>query len=447
MVEKNLLSFSKKAKYLLFAAIFTLISSKSSFAASHSLSLSCPASTPASQTISCTLSGYSSDSISSVSAQLSLNNFEYSSFVPSSPWSGSLTNGSLSASAQSSQSGNFTIGTITLIASSSSNTTGSSSLKNVFFSNGSYTRFSVSDTDASISITPAESTPSSPVSPEEQPEETEEEVGEDKTALKSLKIAGYDLDFSKDQYTYTLELKETDSSLDIVAKPFDETATVTISNNNDLKDGSIVKITVETPESKSVYRIKMVIAAPVAPEPPKEEPSSTFDPTILIIIIIIVLVLTAGILAFFIFKKKKPKDHPIIIDAPKNPLPRQSSFTKQEVQLSPLKSPEGSAYKNSEKPLEKTPITPIEKAPAFPPAPNPFLTQKPPVLPPEKPLTAQPQTSAQPPQPTQIKPQPLPSQPPTPAPRRPISLDDIPFNQEKPETDNQEPTTPFIFES
>lgn len=467
MVGKNL-SFSLKKVFLaLFSVVFSLLPLESTFAAAHSLSLSCPTSVAATQSVSCTITGYSSDSISSISSQFSVNNLEISSFTATSPWSGSISGNQLTISAQSGQSGNLTIGTISFVASNFSGANASVSLGNAFFGNGNYTRFSVGDASASISITAAPVSPSGDTvvpSDDQEPSEDEESedsesVGADATALKSLKIAGYTLDFTQNQYTYTLQTKG-ESSLAITAVPFDETATVTISNNNDLKDGSIIKITVENTTSKSIYRIKIVTSAPASESTAEKTPESTSPDTttIIILVCIAILIIITIVLAFFLLRKKKPKKSPLSapvstssVRQPKNPF-----ISHTNPQLPPVK-PEGSAYGFSEKPVENsvestpkplsqpaspTPSTPPETAQPTPPSPNPFLAAPPkPTIPPNPFLTpapTQPQTTATP----------TTSAPPVPpGSNRPISLDDIPFNQPSASPDTQKPTTPIIFES
>ncbi len=76
------------------------------------------------------------------------------------------------------------------------------------------------------------------------------------TKLKSIKIDGYKLDFDANSKTFYLKINNEDSELDISAKPADSKATVKITGNEDLEDGSIIKILVTaTDGTKSTYRI------------------------------------------------------------------------------------------------------------------------------------------------------------------------------------------------
>ncbi len=74
--------------------------------------------------------------------------------------------------------------------------------------------------------------------------------------LKSIKIDGYKLDFDANSKTFYLKINNEDSELDISAKPADSKATVKITGNENLEDGSIIKILVTaTDGTKSTYRI------------------------------------------------------------------------------------------------------------------------------------------------------------------------------------------------
>lgn len=76
------------------------------------------------------------------------------------------------------------------------------------------------------------------------------------TKLKSIKIDGYKLDFDANSKTFYLKINNEDSELDISAMPADSKATVKITGNENLEDGSIIKILVTaTDDTKSTYRI------------------------------------------------------------------------------------------------------------------------------------------------------------------------------------------------
>ena len=61
--------------------------------------------------------------------------------------------------------------------------------------------------------------------------------------LKNLKIDNYDIDFNKNTLEYTIKIKD-EASLKITATPEDSKAKARITGNNNLQDGSKVKIIV-----------------------------------------------------------------------------------------------------------------------------------------------------------------------------------------------------------
>lgn len=78
--------------------------------------------------------------------------------------------------------------------------------------------------------------------------------------LKSIDIKGYNLKFSKKVRNYNLEIKRNDKSLDISPVLDDENASYVISGNENLKNGSVINITVTAPDtSNTVYTINISV--------------------------------------------------------------------------------------------------------------------------------------------------------------------------------------------
>lgn len=76
--------------------------------------------------------------------------------------------------------------------------------------------------------------------------------------LKLLEIKGYNLEFSKKIKNYRLPIKKGTDSLKIIAEPEDAKSVVTITGNNNLKKGSVIRITVTAEnESKFVYNLNI----------------------------------------------------------------------------------------------------------------------------------------------------------------------------------------------
>lgn len=432
-------------KSILISALFAPIIPAS--AASNSISISCPSSAPINSTATCTISGYSSDAISGISANLSTNNLQITNFAVDSAWYGDANDGQIVITTDSNKTGSFVIGTAT-IQPTVVDTFGTISISNIIFSNGSFVEFSVSGTSASISTTTAAPQPEQPEDSEQS--EDDESGSIDQSALKSLTISGYDIDFLSDQYTYTIYIQEEISSLDIMATPLNESAIITINGNKDLKDGSIIKITVEAEESESIYRIKI---ASTTPPTTSTTENTSFDSSILIIIICGCIIVVTIIIAFFLFRKKKPTTRPNIPVVQSTPRPTENPFINnqrgQEKQplpdldsivdqptlpANPPLSPSTQPTQQSSNPLINKPLENPE-----PQRPNPFLQPKEPELPkPQsnpfiKPISEQPKQSE--------RPQPKFD------PNQAIYLDKLPFEQPKAPLENQKSTKPIIFES
>lgn len=84
----------------------------------------------------------------------------------------------------------------------------------------------------------------------------EEKEESSNTKISNIKIKGYKLNFDGNSKTYHLTVKKDLNKLNIDVSLDDENAVYEISGNDNLKDGSIIKITVTAEnEDSSVYRI------------------------------------------------------------------------------------------------------------------------------------------------------------------------------------------------
>lgn len=121
-------------------------------------------------------------------------------------------------------------------------------------------------------------------------------------SIKDLIIEGHDISFTPDKKEYTITT--TEKQLNIQVELADETSTYVIDGNENLTDGSIIKITVtDSQNNKNVYTIH--IENPAAVE---EIESSTDKPSSLLIIIAIIIFLiglAAFILAMIRYRKIK----------------------------------------------------------------------------------------------------------------------------------------------
>ncbi len=121
--------------------------------------------------------------------------------------------------------------------------------------------------------------------------------------LESLTIKGYDLDFKEDKYEYDLEIGD-DNTLDIDYKTKSPDATVQVTGNMDLVNGSIVKVRVTyTSGLTNVYRINII-------KEEVKEPKKNNTVTIIIIIAIILILIAVALLVVILIKNKKNKNKP-----------------------------------------------------------------------------------------------------------------------------------------
>ena len=108
--------------------------------------------------------------------------------------------------------------------------------------------------------------------------------------LKSITIEGYNIDFKKNVYSYTLEIND-EETLNINAVAEDENAKVRIVGNNNLNNNNVIKIIV-TAEDKSVSTYSITVS---------KEKSINY----LLITVIIETVVIIGIILFLVLRKKK----------------------------------------------------------------------------------------------------------------------------------------------
>ena len=137
------------------------------------------------------------------------------------------------------------------------------------------------------------------------------------TFLESLHIEGYNLKFNKRIKTYYLPVKNFDENLKITATPEDMNSQVQIIGNNNLKEGSIIKIEVKAEnQSKDVYEIILT----------NKETNYLKYLLILIPVTLIGIYLNRKVKT----KDKKIKDAKIVIDKKKETQKKKESPKKKE---------------------------------------------------------------------------------------------------------------------
>ena len=122
-------------------------------------------------------------------------------------------------------------------------------------------------------------------------------LSNDKT-LANLTVSGYSLPFDKDTNYYDLRIKNNEESLSIIATPNDEKAKVTIEGNENLVNGSIIKIMVQA-EDKEIGRYFINIE--------KKNNNSL----LWIMILSIILLIVGTIILVLVMKNKDKKEEKV----------------------------------------------------------------------------------------------------------------------------------------
>lgn len=124
-----------------------------------------------------------------------------------------------------------------------------------------------------------------------------EEAKSSNTDIKSIKIKGYKLNFDKSSKTFYLNVSKEDTELDITVNTSDKNASYEIKDNENLKDGSEIKIIVTAEDGKTdTYRIII------------QKSSKSIMPIIIIASAVLVIILLI-ILIIITKKKKKNKNN------------------------------------------------------------------------------------------------------------------------------------------
>ena len=118
------------------------------------------------------------------------------------------------------------------------------------------------------------------------------------TKIKYLEVTGYDIKFDGKSKTYYLKIKNNEDKLKILVELEDDKAKYEIKGNENLEDGSSIKIIVSAENNETdTYRI--IVNKDELPTNKKK------NNMLLIIIISVVVVIILGLSTYFIIKKKK----------------------------------------------------------------------------------------------------------------------------------------------
>lgn len=135
--------------------------------------------------------------------------------------------------------------------------------------------------------------------------EKEKELSSD-TKLSDIKIDGYEFNFNRNSKTYHLKIKENVKKLNINVKPNDQNSQVKVIDNEELKDGSEIKIIV-TAEDGSIDTYRIIIT---------KEKNKSIIPFIIIGGLLITLAIIVVII-IILSKKKRINKHDKIEEEPK----------------------------------------------------------------------------------------------------------------------------------
>lgn len=114
------------------------------------------------------------------------------------------------------------------------------------------------------------------------------------TDIKSIKIRGYHLNFDKNSKTFYLNIKKEDTELDITVNTKDKKANYDIEGNENLEDGSVVKIIV-TAQNGDTDTYRIII----------QKESTNIIPYIIGVLILIIII----VIIVVVMKNKKKKDN------------------------------------------------------------------------------------------------------------------------------------------
>lgn len=114
------------------------------------------------------------------------------------------------------------------------------------------------------------------------------------TDIKSIKIRGYHLNFDKNSKTFYLNIKKEDTELDITVNTKDKKANYDIEGNENLEDGSVVKIVV-TAQNGDTDTYRIII----------QKESTNIIPYIIGVVILIIII----VIIVIVMKNKKKKDN------------------------------------------------------------------------------------------------------------------------------------------
>lgn len=250
------------------------------------VSLNCPKEIEANSEFSCQLSGYTDKGVTSLDIRvITSGDIKYLGFTKDSYWGGDGENGRIALYGADILYNNFNIGIIKFKNTGGSNN--NISLSNISFYDGNDEKVAVDDISLNVGIKEIYNSGGTTNNGSNNTSNDNSNKNDDKKDntiidnnkdnsnnidkdnndnkidnqeedITNIEINGYKIDFNKDIYEYTLSINDEDS---LAIEPIinNDKITYTISGNEKLVNGSVIKITLlEDNNTKSEYTIKII---------------------------------------------------------------------------------------------------------------------------------------------------------------------------------------------
>lgn len=250
------------------------------------VSLNCPKEIEANSEFSCQLSGYTDKGVTSLDIRvITSGDIKYLGFTKDSYWGGDGENGRIALYGADILYNNFNIGIIKFKNTGGSNN--NISLSNISFYDGNDEKVAVDDISLNVGIKEiynsggttnngSNNTGNDNSNKNDDKKDNtiidnnkdnsnnidkdnnDNKIDNQEEDITNIEINGYKIDFNKDIYEYTLSINDEDS---LAIEPIinNDKITYTISGNEKLVNGSVIKITLlEDNNTKSEYTIKII---------------------------------------------------------------------------------------------------------------------------------------------------------------------------------------------
>lgn len=250
------------------------------------VSLNCPKEIEANSEFSCQLSGYTDKGVTSLDIRvITSGDIKYLGFTKDSYWGGDGENGRIALYGADILYNNFNIGIIKFKNTGGSNN--NISLSNISFYDGNDEKVAVDDISLNVGIKEiynsggttnngSNNTGNDNSNKNDDKKDNtiidnnkdnsnnidkdnnDNKIDNQEEDITNIEINGYKIDFNKDIYEYTLSINDEDS---LAIEPIinNDKITYTISGNEKLVNGSVIKITLlEDNNTKREYTIKII---------------------------------------------------------------------------------------------------------------------------------------------------------------------------------------------